>query len=247
MHPGRSLSRRIASLAILGSLVLAPAATAEGPSQFRAANIPRGAFEHLQLFGASGIQAFAVAPNGGWAVVSGDGRIAMDGTPPGFDAELRTCVQQGHRILNFAFTHAGGWTLFTDRAFRNSNVGVPQGCLQRQEELAEGGKLLAVSYGKDDSWVVTSDRGGVFTNIGPGGDFEGRIRAFVERGPIRAVALAPGGGASVLIDGRRYDAKSLPGECFKAIEEAAAEGFAVDNVTLTPNGGWAVIVSRPRE
>src|SRR5262245_25802935 len=100
MHLERILSPQIATLVILGPLFLVTRASAEGPSHFRASNIPRGAFDQLQILGKSGIQAFAVAPNGGWAVVSGDGRIATEGTPPGFDSELRACVQQGHHILN---------------------------------------------------------------------------------------------------------------------------------------------------
>lgn len=234
-------------IAVLGPLGFRAQVSAEGPSVFRAANAPREAIDHLRIFSPVGIQAFAVTPNGGWALVTRDGRIAMEGTPPGFGEELRACVERGHRILSFAFTNAGGWTLFTDQAYLNSKTGVPPACLRRQNELAAtGGKLLAVAYGRGDDWVVTSDRGGLYTSVG-GPDFQKRVGSFIRSGPIRVVALSPQGGGSALIDGRRYDTKNLPRECFKAIEEATVAGYGVDSLALLPNDGWVIITSRPKE
>jgi hypothetical protein len=207
--------------------------------------IPEPAAKQLEVMSRVGVVAFAAAPSGGWVVVAKDGRIAFEGTPPGYDGELRDCIRQKHRILNIAFSFAGGWTILTDQAHRNSNDGLPKGCLQRQKELvAVGGKLLGVAYGLEDAWVITSDRSGVFTSIS-GGDFEDRVRSFTAAGPIRIVALSPEGRGSILIDGRRYDSRFIPPECFKAIEEATIGKMSINNVTLTRAGGWAVIASAP--
>jgi len=247
MQPGKICRRCFVSLAALGALGLGAQVSAEGPSVFKAVNAPREAIDHLRIFSPVGIQAFAVAPNGGWALVSRDGRVAMEGTPPGFGEQLRACVQRGHRIHSFAFTNAGGWTLFTDQGYHNSDVGVPQACVRRQNELAAaGGKLLAVTYGQGDHWVVTSDRGGVYTSV-DGPDFRDRILSFTQPGPIRVVALSPQGGASALFDGRRYDTKNLPRECVKAVEEATVAGYGIDGLSLLPNDGWIIITSRPRQ
>src|ERR1700722_15336837 len=93
-----------ASLAIALVITSERPLRADGPSGASWSNVPPDLQNELGIFAPSGIKAFAMAPNLGYALVTSDRRFVARNVPQLFTDKLAECVNGGRNVRYMTFS-----------------------------------------------------------------------------------------------------------------------------------------------
>jgi hypothetical protein len=237
---------RVVRPTFLAALIAAATVTspgsvlADGPSAPTYGNFPLAIVKDLEQLAPKGISAFAVAPNGGYAIVSNDGRFSASNTPQLFTDKLQDALIQGLKVQSIAFGPNGAWVFATDQgAFWD---GIPQGCADALNALGQKKqKTLCVTLGLGEAWIVITDQETLTGNLPP--DFVNSLNDFASKGGIKLAALSTAGGSSVFANGTRCIVQKVPDECLRTVEQLQRDNRSIDEVAFSKNGGWIIISS----
>ncbi len=242
-------------------VILIASSSLYGQTKFNR-NIPNNAHQAIGKHIKAGISTFAFAPNGGWALVSKNGRLEQQNIPSECEKKIKDFLAKGHKIKDVSFPPKGGnsWVILTDRAMYARNI--PNECYKRLlSDFKKGNKAIKVSFPKKggNSWVIIYEKGGFYArNIDDEcyqilrnlreSDMPGKKAAR----KITNVTFAPNGGFVVLAEDYHF-ARNINDDCFSKMNSLSNGKNLIHTVAFNPKGkGWSIIsnskvTTRPKD